>query len=173
MFLVKFYVKVAQVQLFISKRRDTKKFESIHLILLWSQCFRCTFCPVTSFGLVPHQIRGVHRVPCEIIRKTSPGTALYLKNERHKNSRKLSIAFISFVLWSACFRSTFCLVTSFGLVPQQIRGVHLVPCEILRKSSPGTALYLKNERHKNSRKLSIAFISFCCGARVLGALSAR
>ena len=128
--------------------------------MLWSACFRSTFCLVTSFGLVPQQIRGVHLVPCEILRKSSPGTALYLKNERHKNSRKLSIAFISFVLWSACFRSTFCLVTSFGLVPQQIQGVHLVPCENLRKSSPGTALYLKNERHKNTRKLSIAYISF-------------
>ena len=44
MFLVKFYVKLAQVQLFISKRRDTKKLESIHLILLWSQCFGSSFC---------------------------------------------------------------------------------------------------------------------------------
>ena len=95
MFLVKFYVKLAQVQLYISKTRDTKILESMHIILLWSQYFRSTFCPVTPFGLVPRQIRGVHRVPREILRKSSPGTALYLKNERHKNSRKLSKASIS------------------------------------------------------------------------------
>src|SRR6218665_890026 len=105
-FLVKFYVKLARVQLFISKRRGTN-LESMHLIPLWSQCLRSLLSTITSFVLVLQRFRGVHRVRCKILRKTSPGTALYLEKERNKSRKHASHSALEPVFEEPAFDNNF------------------------------------------------------------------